>query len=145
VDQQQLVGTWKLCSFELRTHGGQTSFPFGRKASGLLIYSSDGYMSATLIAEERQLFRSMDIRLASIEEQAHAAATCLSYCGRYEMRADRVIHHVTASLFPNWVGQSQERFIQFDGVLLTLSTPTMQVQGVEQSGHLIWERTGNAP
>jgi hypothetical protein len=49
------------------------------------------------------------------------------------------IHHVQASLFPNWVGVSQERFFEFNGERLVFSTPPLQVAGKQQTSHLIWE------
>jgi len=51
-----------------------------------------------------------------------------------------VIHHIEISLFPNWVGVDQVRSFSLEGDRLTLSTPPMLVEGVEQAGHLTWER-----
>ena len=64
----------------------------------------------------------------------------VSYCGRYEVNGDKVIHHIEVSLFPNWVGVRQERMYELDGDRLTLSTPLMLVGGRRLSTHLIWER-----
>jgi hypothetical protein len=48
------------------------------------------------------------------EEQAAAASSFASYCGRYEVRGDQVVHHVEQSLFPNNFGTSQVRFMKLD-------------------------------
>ncbi len=45
----------------------------------------------------------------------------VAYAGRYSFRGDRVIHHVELSLFPNWVGTDQQRWVELAGDRLTLS------------------------
>lgn len=88
----------------------------------------------------RPRFASGDAGGGTTEERLAAADTYLSYCGRYEVRPDKVIHHVEVSLFPNWIGMDQERFFEFDGDRLSLSTPPFLVSGKQQSARLIWER-----
>jgi len=51
-----------------------------------------------------------------------------------------VVHRIEVSLFPNWVGESQERAYRLEGDRLTLSTPLMLVGGRRLSTHLVWER-----
>jgi hypothetical protein len=46
----------------------------------------------------------------------------MAYCGRHEVRGDQVVHHIEQSLFPNWLGTNQQRFIKLDGNRLTLTT-----------------------
>jgi len=53
-----------------------------------------------------------------------------------------VIHHVKASLFPNWVGTDQERFVVWDGARLLLSTAPTVLGGQQLTAHLVWERVG---
>ena len=69
-----------------------------------------------------------------------AYGTYISYCGKYEVTEDRVIHHVEVSFYPNWIGKDQVRFYKFEGDRLILSTPPMILGGKQQSGYLIWER-----
>jgi len=47
---------------------------------------------------------------ATAEEKVAAAITYFSYCGRYQVTDDRVIHLMEVSFYPNWIGQKQERF-----------------------------------
>ena len=56
----------------------------------------------------------------TLEEKARAASGFMAYCGRYEVHGDHVVHHIEQSLFPNWVGTSQKRFIELEGDRLTL-------------------------
>lgn len=104
------------------------------------MYSGDGYMSVAFMREGRPRFTSGDIRGGTVEEKVAAVDGYTSYCGRYEVEGGRVAHHIEVSLFPNWVGESQERAYELRGDRLTLSTPLMLVGGIQLSTHLIWER-----
>jgi hypothetical protein len=55
------------------------------------------------------------------------------------VRDGRVIHHVEVSLFPNWRGTDQERFVDVDGDRLTITTAPLQIGGTTSS-RLAWER-----
>jgi hypothetical protein len=59
--------------------------------------------------------------------------------GRYSFLGDRVIHHVELSLFPNWVGSDQERWVELVGDRLTL-TASRLLAGKQQVPRLVWER-----
>jgi hypothetical protein len=137
---QRFVGVWRLASVETRTEDGAV-FRRGRR-TGCLIYSGDGYMSVAFMKEGRPEFASGDIWGGTVEEKVAAIDGYVSYCGRYEVKGDRVIHRIEVSLFPNWVGDDQERAYELDGGRLTLSTPLMPVGGRKLSTHLIWERVG---
>lgn len=78
-----------------------------------------------------------------MEEMAQAAESYVSYCGRYSLGKGSVTHHIEASLYPNWVGTDQKRFIEFDGEKLLLSTPSFLIYEKEQRAYLIWERVGH--
>jgi len=135
-----LVGTWKLVSFEFRASDGTVSYPFGPGALGYIIYSEDGYMSAALMADARPNFPTDDLRGASTEDKAAAFDSHLSYSGRHEVHEGRVVHHPDVGTFPNWVGRAQERFIEIEGDVLSISTPPMVVDGVEGRSYLVWAR-----
>jgi hypothetical protein len=134
------AGTWRLISAESKTASGEVSHLFGSGASGYLIYSQDGYMTASIAHANRASFASADFRAGSLEEKLAGFDTYLSYCGTYEVKGDRVVHHIELSLFPNWRGADQERFFQFSGDQLVLRTPPMPVGGVERTVQLIWQR-----
>ncbi len=138
--QNQFVGTWRLLSWENRDESGNVSYPFGQDAVGYLIYTDDGYMSGTLMKANRPSFAGGDVLGGSTQEQAMATQTYIHYCGKYEIQSNKVIHHIETSLFPNWVGINQERFFEFQGKQLSLSTPLLLMNGKLQRGFLIWER-----
>lgn len=138
--QASFVGTWRLVSFEARTADGQVSYPWGKDTVGYIMYREDGYMSGSIMSANRPEFAAGGIKGGSTEEKAAAADTYISYCGKYEVQGDIVIHHIELSLFPNWVGVDLKRIFRFDGDRLLLSTPPILADGIERTGHLIWER-----
>jgi Lipocalin-like domain len=136
----QLVGSWRLVSWENRDADGTITYPMGRDVQGYIIYNPDGYMSVIITRSDRPAFRDADIGGGTDEELAQAAATCISYCGRYEVQPGRVVHYVESSLFPNWVGTTQERFLELDGSALTLSTAPVLYAGQQRRAYLVWQR-----
>ncbi len=138
--KDSIVGTWRIVSTEVRSEDGQVTYPDGPNPQGYLIYSDDGYFSITIMRSDRSRYASEDFRGATTEELAKAAETYISYCGRYSMGEDSVTHHVHASLFPNWVGTDQQRFIEIDGDMLILITPPFLIYEEKQRAYLIFER-----
>jgi hypothetical protein len=137
------VGTWRLVSAEI-TSGGEVRYPFGEDAAGYIVYNGDGHMSVTIARAGRENFASEDLRGGSAAEKAAAFDSYLTYCGRYEIHGDRVVHYVEACLFPNWVGSEQERFYEFRGGRLILSTPEVLMGGAMVSGEMTWERVSSS-
>lgn len=138
--KNEFIGTWKLLSFELRSQDGQVIYPYGKDAVGYLIYNEDGYMATEIMSANRASFTSGDIRAASAEEKTAAFDTYLSYCSRYEIKGDKIIHYVEVSSFPNLTGVPQERFFDFNGDKLSIITPPYLVDGIQRTVHVAWER-----
>ncbi len=104
------------------------------------MYNDDGYMSVAFMHTDRPPFASEDMRAGTAEEKGAAFDSYQSYCGTYEVFDDKVVHHIEVSLYPNWIGLAQERFFELDGDKLSLSTPPLLLEGVQQTAHLIWQR-----
>ena len=138
IDVQKFIGTWKLISVETRDENGEL-FRRGHR-TGYLLYSGEGYMSVAFMKEDRPIFALGDIRGGTMEEKMAAVEGYVSYCGRFEEKGEKVVHHIEVSLFPNWVGVSQERLYKFEDDRWTLSTPLMLTGGRQLSTHVIWER-----
>jgi lipocalin-like protein len=135
-----LIGTWRLLSWKNRTLDGEVSHPLGEDASGYLAYTDDGHVLVAIMGAGRRPFVAGDLLSGSTAEKAGAAETYVSYCGRYEFHGETVLHHVELSLFPNWVGVTQERLVKLSGDRLTLSTRPLLLQGKQQTAQLLWER-----
>jgi hypothetical protein len=135
-----LADTWKLKSMEVRTAGGDVTYPFGQDAKGYLTITSDGYWSVALMSTNRPEFSSGDILGGTTEEKVSAAESYISYAGPYEIRGNKVVVHVEVSFFPNWVGRDQERFFEVKGNMLELRTSPLLILGKQQIAHLIWKR-----
>jgi hypothetical protein len=136
-----LAGAWKLLVFEFRSEG-QVVFPFGTNLSGLCLYDPTGHMSMQIMRGDRPRFAANDQQAGTPDEVAAAFAGCYSYFGTYV--ADEahgvVVHHVTQSLFPNWIGTDLVRFYRISGDRLIVSAPTVQVRGHLMDAMLVWER-----
>ena len=132
------VGTWKLVSIDTKKADG--SLHRSGKRKGYIVYSANGYMSVAFMKEGRSEFAAGDIRGGTVEEKIEAFNGYISYSGPFEVTEDSVYHNIEVSLFPNWIGEKQQRFYEFDGKQLTLSTPLQLVGGMQLSSHLVWEK-----
>lgn len=138
-----LTGIWSLESCELETSGGEISYPFGIAPVGYIMYSHDGFMSVVIMSAGRQRFAANDILGGTSQEKIAAIDTYLSYSGRYETTQERVLHRIEVSLFPNWVGTTQERIVALHGDSLQLSTDPQVINGRPQTARLVWKRFRN--
>jgi hypothetical protein len=140
-----LVGAWRLVSWETRAADGQVTYPMGADALGYVLYIGDGRFSVTISRAGRAGFAAGDLLGGTIEEQARAVEGFVAYAGRYSFHGDRVIHHVELSLFPNWVGTDQERWVELAGDRLTLSASPLLLAGKLQVPRLVWQRVDPWP
>lgn len=143
MQNEQLIGAWKLVSCEARSPSGEVSYPYGRNPFGMLMYDSYGNVFVLLMRRDRPKFASNDQWRGTPEEIKAAFEGFNAYCGTYEVNDEKgtVTHHVEGSLFPNWVGVDQERFLKFSGDQLTLSTLPVPLGSRQLIVHLIWART----
>lgn len=139
--RERLAGTWRLQSYETVHADGRVDYPFGEAVVGLLVYTKDGFMNGQVMRCNRTLLPSGYRRKGAIEEALDAFDGYIAYCGRYTVdeAASEVIHHVDASLYPNWVGGEQRRNVRFEGNQLTLSASRV-VRGGTLVHRLVWMR-----
>jgi hypothetical protein len=140
-----LVGAWRLVSWENQAADGQVSYPMGSDPIGYVIYTGDGRFSVTISGRGRAGFAADDLLSGTTEEKARAVEGFISYAGRYSFHGNRVIHHVELSLFPNWVGSDQERWVELAGDRVTLSASPFLLAGKPQVPRLVWERVDSPP
>lgn len=137
-----LLGTWRLLSFETRSADGVSSQPFGSDPSGILMYDPLGNFSVQLARAERPEFASDDMQVGSDDEIRAAYTGYAAYFGAYDVNDSDgfLTHNVDVSLYPNWQGLPQTRFFALSGGTLTLTTSPMALGGREITGVLVWER-----
>jgi hypothetical protein len=140
-----LVGAWRLVSWENRAADGQVSYPMGTDPIGYVLYTGDGRFSVTISPRGRVGFTAGDLLSGTAEEQARAVAGFVAYAGRYSFHGDRVVHHVELSLFPNWVGSDQERWVELVENRLVLSASPLLLAGKPQVPRVVWERVDPWP
>jgi len=135
-----LFGTWKLKSLETRASDGSVSYPWGKETLGYAIISPEGHFCVAIVSANRKRFSSQDMKGGSTEERANAADSYISYSGPCEIEKDEFRVKVEVSLFPNWIGTTQERNYKIEGKTLSVSTTPTLVNGKEQVGYLVFER-----
>jgi len=142
--RQQLIGSWKMIDWKVFRGDVTLDPPLGPvdKCGGLLIYSADGSMSATLSAKDRPLFTDGSLDGGTPEEKAHAYESIICYSGGFDVDEDTqvVTHHVRYATFPNFVGRDLERVCIFEGDTLKLDTPPMLFGGENLASYILWQR-----
>jgi hypothetical protein len=63
------------------------------------------------------------------------------YCGTYDVREDRVVHHVEAASFPNSVGKDLVRTFTLSGDELRVVTSPTLVGGKLETVTLVFQRS----
>ncbi|MGW4767298.1 lipocalin-like domain-containing protein [Nocardia sp. NPDC004278] len=141
----RLIGSWQLADWKVFTTNGPIDPPLGpaQRCTGLLIYTSEGTMSAHLTLTDRMRFADASLDGGSVEEKAGAYSSIISYAGTWDAdnATGRVIHHVRMATFPNFVGTDLERLCVFDDAdTLKLDTPPMAMGGEARPSYILWRR-----
>jgi hypothetical protein len=136
----QFLGSWKLASWRVAQGEGEWHYPLGAEAEGLLVYAPDGYMFAALMAAGRPDFLGSDPLHGSAYECLTAVRSYHTYCGRYRLENDSVVHSVEMCLCPNLLGSEQVRYYRFEEDRLILSTPPVTRAGVTGVAELVWQK-----
>lgn len=142
---QPLIGAWRLDQWRLSIDGRWRDPYLGAGASGAIIYSADGWMSAILMAAERPLLGPAGFVLADAGKKFRAADGYVSYAGRFELEGADVCHHVELSLYPDWIGQTLRRRVSWDEMgRLTLTTPAVTTsRGKVVFDEITWRKNRN--
>jgi len=141
ISEDELIGSWSLESWAIGySDRDDLSYPYGEDPQGLIIYSKDGWMSATISRSERNLLPE-DVAFRRLPDDLKAAAftSYFHYAGRYRVVDGDVIHYVTTALNPNMIGTEQLRHAELDGHTLVLSGKD-SVGDVTRFHSLVWHR-----
>jgi len=151
-DPSPLRGTWHLVRWEIAYSDERpNTLPFGPDAFGLIVYADDGYMSACIARAGRPPLSSQSARSIPKAEQADAFESYFHYAGRYHMRNHQgqaqVVHEVSCSLNPSFIGSQQVRNIEWDTdqrLTLSASDRLPGSTAVIRHHRLIWRRGPSA-
>ena len=108
-------------------------------------------MSACVAASKRQRLSSESARSAPPAERLAAFESYFQYAGRYRLHDSanglHVIHEVTHTLNPNFLGTQQVRLVDLSepGVLVLSADDAMPVSAVVRHHRLIWQRAEPNP
>jgi hypothetical protein len=142
--RDQLIGAWKLISYEQQPVDGSPPFyPMSEKATGIIMYTPDGFMSAQFMEPDRKPFASGDWFKGTDEEYRQAASTYVAYSGPFDVDEERktVTHSMFVSILPNWIGQTQPRLIRIEGDDLYISSVSpFHLGGRIVNARLHWKR-----
>lgn len=145
---QRLQGTWRLDSYI--THPTAESsiqrplYPMGKNVTGLLMYTSDGYMSAQMLMPGQHSFDG-----ATDSQWAEAGKRSFTYAGPYFVSMDgqdgkeALRHSFEVCILPNRIGEIEFRSHRFeeDGQVLVLGgEETTIIKGETRIPVLRWRR-----
>jgi ribosomal protein S18 acetylase RimI-like enzyme len=137
-----LVGSWDLRSWEAIGDDGSVGHPMGERVEGILVYTASGTMITTIGPAQRPRLASADpLRGGDDTERRRTAETFIAYAGSFRVEGEDVLHAVTLSLYPNWVGTLQRRHAALpDERTLVLSTDPFAIGGGRSVQRLTWDR-----
>ncbi len=120
---KDLLGAWRLESWSFVYDDGRPpEYPLGPDARGIILYTGDGHVSATLM-------------------RMSGRAESFAYAGRYDVRDGAVFHSIEVATNPALVGITSTRYIALGGDRLTLSGPDFSA-GSGRTQKIVWRRSG---
>ena len=136
-----LVGSWKLLSYEDRNASGAVVYPYGKSPAGLLIYDSSGHMAIQIMKNPPPDVATNNWDEFTIPEKIALYDGYVAYFGRFEVDAARhlVIHLPEADLSRLYIGKRENRHFELVGDRLTLSETWTQ-SGSTWSGVRVFDR-----
>ncbi len=140
---EKLIGVWELKEFKFASGSGDCFFPYGNNPLGRLIYEKSGFVSGMMSRTDRKLLSTADFRNMTEDDRKSLSDGFNAYSGRYELLEDRILHKIDISIIPNQNGTVEERFFQFAGNTLVLTTRPVKIRDKDYHYHLIWEKISN--
>jgi hypothetical protein len=137
----QLIGSWKLLSYEDRDPGGVPVYPYGKSPLGMLVYDSTGHMAIQIMKYPPPAVTTDDWDKFTVTEKLALFDSYVAYFGRFQIDPERhlIVHLADADLDRVYIGRSEERHYELAGDRLSLSERWTQ-SGKEWSGIRIFQR-----
>lgn len=98
---------------EGRRASGTVFHPWGTDVRGRLTYDGAGHVALQIAKGGRRPFASDDLEAGTPDEVRRAWDGYHAWFGRFTVSPDEqsVVHRIEASLFPNWAGAEQIRWV----------------------------------
>lgn len=131
-----LVGAWKLLSWQVVAQDGSTQDVFGPHPHGYLVLTREGRSIVVTTAETRR---------GGTDDAARAALhkSMLAYSGRYRVEGGDFITRVEVSWNESWNGTEQRRHFRVEGDRLfveTAAAPSITSPGQTDFRRIVFER-----
>jgi len=118
---KDLVGTWRLVSYEDWDASGKLSRPYGEHPRGYIVFDATGHVSINIMRmPPLPPFASKDEDVATPEEKQAAYDAYVGYFGTYSVEPGRFVTHVEGSLYPTYTNTDQARPFVLNGETLIL-------------------------
>ena len=135
VEAKDLFGAWHLVRWSLVYADGRApDHPLGDDATGILMYTADGHVSALLMRKARAAQAPV-----TPAELAAAYAESFSYAGRFTVRDGTAYHAIEVSSNPALIGVTSTRHLDLADGQLTLSGPDFAA-GSPRTQRIVWRR-----
>jgi hypothetical protein len=116
-DQNAVLGTWKLVSYEVEVQSTSAKAPLmGQHPTGYGAFLPDGHVFFILTGQARKPAKTD-------KERADLLSTLVAYTGTYTVEGDKWTTHVEVAWNPAWVGTDQIRSFKLVGKHLQVMTP----------------------
>ena len=123
ITTKDLLGGWRLESWSFVYDDGRPpEYPLGSDARGIILYTADGHVSATIM-------------------RTSGTTESFAYAGRYDVRDVAVFHSIEVATNPALIGITSTRYIALDSGRLTLSGPDFSA-GSGRTQKIVWRRGG---
>ena len=135
-DHDDLVGTWKLVSWQVIPQNGIPQDVFGPHPKGFLILTREGRSMVLTTAEKRQPGMGE-------AERAALHKSMVAYTGVYRVEGHDFITTVEVSWNEEWNGSEQRRHFRIEGNKLFIESapaPSILFPGKTNSRRIVWER-----
>ena len=135
-DNDDLVGTWKLVSWQVITESSPPQDIFGTHPKGFLILTRVGRAMVLTTAEKRQAGTGK-------AERANLHKSMLAYTGTYRVEGHDFITTVEVSWNEEWNGTEQRRHFRIEGNKLFVESapaPSILDPGKTDFRRMVWER-----
>ena len=135
-DANDLIGVWKLISWQVVVGKEPPRYEFGAHPKGFLIFTREGRSMVLTTSENRR-------GGMSDSDRAALHKSMLSYSGKYRVQANDLIIRVDLSWNEEWNGTEQRRTFRLESNRLFIESapgPSILFPGKTDFRRIVWER-----